>query len=187
MKPYNWILLAITLLLFITNVSIAQPNQPDSNATEIEQVTIKSDYLDLTKSPTGAALRSLAFPGWGQLYVKHYIQAPVFFGAAGFLWFNIISNHVDYKNYEDQLAQYQDPDSYEYQVANSKMVAAVDNRDLSILYLLGVYVLSIVDAYAGAHLYDFKILNNNLHWQIGTNSHPLGSPNFLLKLSYTIN
>lgn len=171
----RWIFSAIALLLHVCVLRA----QSDSNA-------ITSDYLNLTKSPTGAALRSLAFPGWGQLYVEHYVQAPVFAAAAGFLWFNIVANHVDYKNYKADLSQHQDVNSYEYQVANSKMVAAIDNRDLNAMYLLGVYLLSIIDAYAGAHLYDFKILGNSFHWNINANQHLLGSPRIALTLSYCI-
>ena len=52
----------------------------------IDQNTkLKIDYLYLTKSPTKACIRSLIFPGWGQIYVKHYYIAPFVFGATGFL------------------------------------------------------------------------------------------------------
>ena len=32
-----------------------------------------------------------------------------------------------------------------------------DNRDMSAFYLMVVYMLSAVDAYTGAHLYDFNV------------------------------
>lgn len=184
MKIYKITLLTLIVWFFAVLHLMAQTNPTDTTINSAEESAIQEQYLQLTKSPTAACLRSLIFPGWGQLYVEHYIQAPVFFGAAGFLWYNIISNHISYKDYQTEATKYEDKESYEYQVANSKMIAAVDNRDLSILYLLGVYVLSIVDAYSGAHLYDFKIVNKEFQWYLGANTDLTGTPNFRFGLTY---
>jgi len=66
------------------------------------------------------------------------------------------------------------------------MINAVDNRDISMLYLFGVYILSIVDAYAGAHLFDFKILDYNMRFDfIASSTYPSNS-NVGIKFSFSI-
>lgn len=110
-----------------------------------------------TKSPTGAVLRSLALPGWGQLYTENYWKAPVFAAGAGVLWYEVVSNHINYADIRKQLDAIEDKNSYEYTLTKARLNNAADNRDLMGLYLLGVYVLSMVDAYSDAHLYDFSV------------------------------
>ncbi|MDR0928059.1 MAG: DUF5683 domain-containing protein [Ignavibacteria bacterium] len=147
----------LAILFIVASITATAQTTDSITATPIAE---KVDYVPLTKSTTGAMLRSLAFPGWGQLYVEHYWRSAVFAGAAGFLWYNIISNHINYKDYQSQLDNIADKNSNEYQIAKAKRNTAVDNRDLSGLYLIGVYALSIVDAYSGAHLFDFNVSDN---------------------------
>ena len=35
-----------------------------------------------------------------------------------------------------------------------------DNRDVNIAYFIGVQILSMIDAYVGAHLFDFDVDNS---------------------------
>jgi tetrahydromethanopterin S-methyltransferase subunit G len=166
-------------IIFALNVLYAQ------DTLQIKDTTEKKDYLLLTKSPTGAVLRSLALPGWGQIYVEQYCKVPVFVGGAGFLWYRIISNHIDYIDYKKQLDKIENKTSFEYQVLKSRTENAVDNRDLSVLYLLGVYVLSMVDAYSGAHLFDFNI-NSNLSYSIFPTFDFAGNPYIKIGFVYRL-
>ncbi|MCL2039168.1 MAG: DUF5683 domain-containing protein [Bacteroidetes bacterium] len=131
----------------------------NDNEKNIER-KINADYLLLTKSPTRAALRSLVFPGLGQIYTQSYIKSSIFIAGATGLWYMVGSNHIDYKNYNKQLNKIEDKNTYNYRQTQGQMITAVDNRDLAGLYLLGVYILSMVDAYADAHLFDFNIDSN---------------------------
>ena len=176
----------VLFFILIINLSASAQNIINSDTT-INQVKVeKYDYLPLTKSPTGAALRSLAFPGWGQVYVEKYWKVPIFTGGAGFLWYRIIDKHIEYKDYKKQLDKIADKSSFEYRILDGQMVSALDNRDLSGLYLIGVYILSIVDAYAGAHLFDFNI-SSNLSYSISPSIDFIGSPYIKMGFVYSFN
>jgi len=174
----------ILFLFLAIKLSAQEQDVINLDTTDNQSVEKKIDYLPLTKSPSKAVFRSLVFPGWGQIYVENYWKSPVFIGAAGFLWYRIISNHIDYVDYKKQLNKIEDQASFEYRVVQGQMITAVDNRDISGLYLLGVYILSMVDAYSGAHLFDFKV-NSNVSYFIKPDIYLIGVPNIKVGLCYS--
>jgi hypothetical protein len=94
---------------------------------------------DSVKSPTGAMLRSLAVPGWGQWYNGKKFKAVLAAGGelglvVDAIWLNQMA--VRATNEYDRLY---------YQ----------DNRSLAIWWLAGVILFSMADAYVDAHLYKF--------------------------------
>lgn len=119
----------------------------------------KQLYVPLSKSVTGAIVRTLIFPGLGQLYTNSYIKAPLFGIAAGSLWYLTISNHTQYKDFQSQLNLIEDKNSSQAIILKNRREIAIDNRDMSALYLIGVYVISLVDAYSSVHLFDFDVSN----------------------------
>jgi len=56
-----------------------------------------------------------------------------------------------------------------------------DNRDMMAFYLLGVYIISAVDAYVGAHLYDFNV-DDELSYKMDINK--FGYPEFAFSYSF---
>ena len=64
---------------------------------------IDTSYTAQKKSTTGAILRSLALPGWGQIYVEHYWRAPIFFAGATTLWYFVIDNHLKANDLKKQI------------------------------------------------------------------------------------
>lgn len=124
----------------------------------LDSVQKRSDTV-LTKDPTTAVLWSLLFPGLGQLYVESYWKIPLFTGAAAgtiglFIWNN--------SKYQDAQQRYDDAVA---SGASSTVISSLqrekeyyrDNRDLSGGIFVLTYVLAAVDAYVGAHLYDFNV------------------------------
>lgn len=112
-----------------------------------------------SKSPLGAMLRSLALPGWGQIYVRQYWKAPLFFAGAVIMYYYTFKHHKDYLNYSrqyDEVAKISpnDPKLYFLKVRREN---SRDNRDISMFFLVGVYGLSMLDAYVDAHLYNFDV------------------------------
>lgn len=94
---------------------------------------------DSVKSPTGAMLRSLAVPGWGQWYNGKKFKAVLAAGGelglvVDAIWLNQLA--VRSSNEYDRLY---------YQ----------DNRSLAIWWLAGVILYSMADAYVDAHLFKF--------------------------------
>jgi hypothetical protein len=132
-------------------------------------------------------LRSVALPGWGQIYVEHYWRSAIFFGAAGALWYNTISNHIQYRKEQDKMNSISDKESYDYQLAKARRDTYVDNRDLSGLYLLGVYAISIIDAYAGANLYDFNVSDDLNITLLPFNTNVPYQPGISFNITYKLN
>lgn len=130
----------------------------DANAKDTaDSLTPAKATVHYSKSPSGALLRSFAMPGWGQLYVGSYWKAPIFFGGAATLTYFIIRNHSDYADYRDKYNKLTDKTSIEALTLKNNREFYRDNRDMSAFYLLGVYALAAVDAYVGAHLFDFNV------------------------------
>jgi TM2 domain-containing membrane protein YozV len=118
----------------------------DSMRTFMEDVNNES-VSDAAKSATTAIVLSLLIPGSGQIYYEDYWKAPIFFGGAVVLGWWAWKNNETYKDLEAQG----DPNKEIYR----------NNRDQSLFFLAGVYILAAVDAYVGVHLYNFNV-NENL-------------------------
>jgi Family of unknown function (DUF5683) len=106
-------------------------------------------------SPTGALLRSAAFPGWGQYYNKKYLKAAIIGLAESILIYQTAYYWRRASKYEDlylndtstitRLEKYNSFDRYH------------DLRNQHI-WLLGISVFySMFDAYVDAHLKNFDI------------------------------
>ena len=127
--------------------------------------------------PARATWMGIAFPGGGQIYNRKYWKLPIVYG--GFLGcaYALTWNNQMYKDYsqayldimddDDSTASYADflPPNYNVK-ANEEYLKRVfknrkDNyrryRDLSIFSFIGVYAISIIDAYVDAELSHFDI------------------------------
>lgn len=136
------------LLLFVT----VTPVQLCDAQTMSDSVNV--DFV-MTKDPVLAVLWGI-IPGGGQLYTEQYWKVPLFVlpiaGLTGLAIYNE-SKRAEF----DQQASLLTPGTAEYSRAVSQRVAYQDSRDVSIAIAGGVWVLSLVDAYVGAHLYDFDV------------------------------
>ena len=114
-------------------------------------------------SPTGAMLRSAALPGWGQWYNRKPWKALLVLGAEG----GIIANTI-YQNQKVQKSQ-----------TEAEREFYLDNRRLSNWWLAGAILVSMLDAYVDAQLYDFDEspdLGAVLYQQIHANDYVCGPP-----------
>ena len=97
-------------------------------------------------NPTGATLRSLALPGWGQFYNDHPFRgylysAAVVVEAGGIIGFNALGN-AQYKKYQQNTA-----DVLQY------FNKAKDNyhiRDYFVYAMVATWFINVLDAYIGA-------------------------------------
>lgn len=139
--------------------------EPIGDSTIANRKSSKKDTLTTTKgtkSPIGAMLRSLALPGWGQVYVNQYWKAPLFFGGAAIMYYYTFKHNSDFLNYSreyDEISKEnpQDPRLYLLKVRREN---SRDNRDISIFFLAGVYGLAMLDAFVDAHLFNFNVNEN---------------------------
>jgi hypothetical protein len=146
----HFIFLSLTLCLFtfvLETQSLGQTEQ-DSTITKASQ----PDTLLERKSPMGALLRSVAFPGWGQFYNRKYFKSLVVFGAeatfitlAAVEWSRMNTHKKNFQNpdYPDRYWEFEQFEFYE------------DRRNLFLWITAGIVFLSMFDAYVDAHLYNF--------------------------------
>ena len=134
-------LLFFLVFVFLTFPYLCRALTP-STALDLSQnadITKIDSSLTATKSPTGAMLRSLFVPGWGQFYNDKWFKALVIGGTE----IGLVANAV----YQNQMAaKANDPLEREWYI---------DNRNLSYWWLLGTILFSMADAYVDAHLYHF--------------------------------
>lgn len=133
--------LFILLLSFVPRGSAANAGEPNFRGGLLASAKDDSSAAKVVrkKSPNGAMLRSLLFPGWGQLYNNQKIKAFLVVAAQG----TLIGVAVYHNNRARDAA---DPDAHEFYI---------DKRNQTFWFMGGVTLLSMLDAYIDAYLYDF--------------------------------
>ncbi len=147
------------------------------------------DWTTWVPSPKRAMWLAMVFPGGGQIYNRKYWKLPIFYGGfvgCAYAWSWNNQMYQDYKQaYLDITDDDDSTDSYNsflhlgatvtssnlsrYQTLFSKRKDRFRRyRDLSFFCLLGVYGLSIIDAYVDASLSEFDISDDlTLQWGLG--------------------
>ena len=145
----------IFLLLLVFFFCLAGENQSARAQIGDESLKVEEaqdDSVLESKSPTGALLRSVAFPGWGQFYNRKYLKSVAVFGAettfitlAAIEWRRMNTHKKNFQNpdYPDRYWEFEQFEFYE------------DRRNLFLWITAGIVFLSMFDAYVDAHLYNF--------------------------------
>lgn len=126
-------------------------------------------------NPTKATWIALVIPGGGQIYNRKYWKLPIFYGGFAGCAYALTWNNKMYKDYS---AAYKDavnenwtsssitdllPPNHNYtetqltDILRKRKDTYRRYRDLSIFAFIGVYLLSVVDAYVDAELSNFDI------------------------------
>ena len=120
---------------------------------------------------------ALVFPGGGQIYNRKYWKLPIVYGGFVGCTYALNWNNKMYKDYSQAYLDIMDDDpntkSYEDFLPINASIAGQEDRfkeifrkrkdiyrrqrDLSIFCFIGVYLLSVIDAYVDAELSDFDI------------------------------
>ena len=158
-------------------------NKVDSVAMAIASVDslMQNDYVpEKTRwipDPKKAMWLAIVFPGGGQIYNRKYWKLPIVYGGLLGCVYALNWNNTMYRDYSQAYIDIMDEDpntkSYEnfippsYNVnQNLERIQSLFKRkkdyyrryrDLSIFCMIGVYALSIVDAYVDAELSSFDI------------------------------
>jgi hypothetical protein len=147
----HFILLFFTLGLFIfINCQSFGQTKPDSSLIKIPPADTSLPH----KSPTGALLRSVAFPGWGQFYNGKYFKSTVVFGTeTTFITLAVIEwgRRNEHKRNFEHLPQNHPDKAWEFE----QFRFYEDRRNLFLWITTGIVFLSMFDAYVDAHLYNF--------------------------------
>lgn len=122
-------------------------------------------------APSRAAFYSAIFPGMGQVYNKKYWKTPIVWAGLAIPTYFYLQNNEDYKEIRTAYRQRKAglPDEFDgrngIELSEETLERAQDqlreNRELSILSFVIVYVLQIVEASVNAHLLQFET-NDNL-------------------------
>lgn len=126
--------------------------QPEFNAVAVDVEPV--DLWDTGVSATRAVMMTPLFPGWGQLYARNSWQAALGFGSEMYFWTNMLVRDrraVRANDYGESLGV-DDPNRVRYrEIADENWEQM---RDFA-WWSGGVLLIIALDAYVGAHLYDF--------------------------------
>lgn len=149
------------------------------------RITLQLDsivYLNEIKSrwipnPKKAMWLALVIPGGGQIYNRKYWKLPLVYGGFVGCMYALHWNNTMYRDYSQAYIDIMDtdpntksyenflPPGYDINTNLSRIQKLFQNkkdyyrryRDLSIFAFIGVYLLSVVDAYVDAELSSFDI------------------------------
>jgi hypothetical protein len=129
-----------------------------------------------TPNPSRATWLAIVFPGAGQIYNRKYWKLPIVYGGFAGCAYALAWNGKMYKDYSQAYLDIMDSDpntnsyldlfsnrvsSYSESQLASLIKSRKDTfrryRDLSIFATIGVYLISIIDAYVDAELSNFDI------------------------------
>lgn len=124
---------------------------PNENAVTIEEI----DTWDNGVNATAAVLMTPLFPGWGQLYTDNSWRAALAYGLEMFYWSNMLMR--------DRRAIRSKEFSLRFEEGSTERnfydAQATENweqvRDFA-WWSGGILMIVALDAYVGAHLFDFE-------------------------------
>lgn len=141
-------ILALGLAAFFANAQCLGQIELDSTAA----LPSPPDTALERKSPTGALLRSVAFPGWGQFYNRKYFKSAIVFGAEATF---ITLAAIEWSRMNEHKKNFQNPDYPNRYWEFEQFEFYEDRRNLFLWITAGIVFLSMFDAYVDAHLYNF--------------------------------
>lgn len=152
-------ILSIFFFLLVTNLSYSMDLFLNEDTSAIPEKQYSNYKEKLSKSPLGAVVRSFLVPGLGQVYVEKYWKAPLFFAGAVVMYYYVFKHNHDYLDYSRQYNELKkiNPNDLNLYFLKLKRENALDNRDISIFFLAGIYALSMLDAYVDAQLFNFNV------------------------------
>ncbi len=179
--------MGLLLLIFFCTPDIqAQVQNTETQQAEED----KPDYSLLPKNPKKATILSAALPGAGQVYNGKSWKVPILY--AGFMTdiYFIGYNNKRYQTFIKALNAFDEGDNSQFPSLNrDALVRNVNywrqNRDLTILLLLGIYALNIIDANVDAHLSGFDI-SDDLAFKIEPNVETLSASNTMMGISFKL-
>lgn len=169
MFPKNSIL--IFCVLFFSFNLFSQKDSTNVKAKKPKEKLFVQEGIYKPLAPAKAAFYSAIFPGMGQIYNKKYWKAPIVWGALAAPTYYYLSNNREYERfrtaYKLRKTGFQDEftdDLGQVTVSLETLETAQkqlrENRDLSLMWGVILYVLQIVEASINAHLLQFNTDDN---------------------------
>lgn len=150
------------------------PQVPPAPIDSLNEALNKKIFIP---NPTKATWLALVIPGGGQIYNRKFWKLPIIYGGFAGCAYALTWNN---KMYKDYMQAYKDaaqgnweansiqdllPPGYLDRISKTQVTETLRKRkdtyrryrDLSIFAFIGVYLLSVVDAYVDAELSNFDI------------------------------
>ena len=134
---------------------------------EIEK-SRKERLIESPLTPSKAAFYSAVLPGLGQIYIGKAWKVPFVYAAIGASVYGYVYNQKEMNRYRTAYKRrnngYTDDEFIELIPNKTKLLEGMkfhkNYRDMSFLFILGTYMLNILDANVSAHLMQFNIKDN---------------------------
>lgn len=156
---------------------LEMPSAPVLKESEVPADSLKKeiDQKIWIPNPTKATWLALVIPGGGQIYNRKYWKLPIFYGGFAGCAYALTWNSKMYKDYSTaykdamngnmQSSSITDLLPPGYKISETQLKELLRKRkdtyrryrDLSIFAFIGVYLLSVIDAYVDAELSNFDI------------------------------
>ena len=142
------------------------------------KIKVKRDWATWKPNPQKALWLALVLPGAGQIYNRKYWKLPIIYGGFVGCFYAMTWNNMMFKDYSQAYMDLMDKDpttdSYNkflhlgVKIDDSnkdRWIEVFKNRkdkyrrwrDLSFFFMIGVYAISVIDAYVDAELSQFDI------------------------------
>lgn len=158
-------------------LEMTSATSPQVSPTPTDSLQKAIDRKQWVPNPTKATWLALVIPGGGQIYNRKFWKLPIFYGGFAGCAYALTWNGKMYKDYSNA---YRDavnenwtsssildllPAGYLDRVSKTQLTETLRKRkdtyrryrDMSIFAFIGVYLLSVVDAYVDAELSNFDI------------------------------
>ena len=150
-------------------------NAPIIATEDAQKIDKKAITKQWRPNPTRATWYGIIFPGGGQIYNRKYWKLPIFYGGFAGCIYALNWNDTMYKDYAQSYRDLMDgnPNTNSHlelfppnaNIDESRLQSILKNRkdrfrryrDLSVIAFIGVYILSVIDAYVDAELSNFDI------------------------------
>jgi hypothetical protein len=181
-----------------------------------DSLKLSTPVREVKRSPKKASIYAALFPGLGQVYNRKYWKRPIVYGGYAGLIYVLGWNNNNYKDFFQGyriIAQYGSAESLKteersfldnliknpsvsldnpatFKYIATQLKSGKDyyrrNRDLTIIGIAALHVLSIIDASVDANLFDFDI-SDDLSMRVEPMPINLGSQNYVMGLNVAIN
>ena len=156
---------------------LTSPIQPEVDIAATDSLMPTIPQKTFIPNPTTATWLALVIPGGGQIYNRKFWKLPIIYGGFAGCAYALTWNNNMYKDYSDAYkdavnedwdsSSIQDllPSGYLSRVSTTQLTETLRTRknryrryrDMSIFAFIGVYLLSVIDAYVDAELSNFDI------------------------------
>jgi len=154
------------ILIFILFIGSGVTSHAQTDSLKAKSSNKDSISLLLDKRPRTALFLGFLIPGAGQAYNKRWWKLPLVYGAYGFAFYRIDGTRKRYNEWDEYFKEAV-ATGQKVTVApgidwNSRQIKTYrdrfrDDKDRAVFLLIGIHLLSGLEAFVDAHLKNFNI------------------------------